>query len=166
MTEAAAPLLWSSQQQTWLQALGHTVYLEGGALTAAFAPADVVPEPPAARVPARPAPRSAAPAAPEFAPAPAPSAAPVAARKAAPVATAPQVDVAPARPARVSRRVPVVRMPDPLQLALLRISGCDPSLPETQALMESWPVAQMRRDPAIKRALWPQLRALRKRQRL
>jgi DNA polymerase III psi subunit len=28
--------------------------------------------------------------------------------------------------------------------------------------MESWPLEQLRRDPAAKRALWPQLRALRK----
>ncbi|MBN7837886.1 hypothetical protein J0L40_08990 [Stenotrophomonas maltophilia] len=60
-------------------------------------------------------------------------------------------------------REPVVRLPDRLQIALLRASGCNPNDPATQALMDSWPLDQLRRDPAAKRALWPQLRALRKR---
>ena len=53
-------------------------------------------------------------------------------------------------------------MPDRLMLALLRASRLDPNDPATQALMASWPLAQLRADPAAKRALWPQLRALRK----
>jgi hypothetical protein len=60
-------------------------------------------------------------------------------------------------------RQPVVRLPDRLQIALLRASGCNPNDPATQALMDSWPLDQLRQDPAAKRALWPQLRALRKR---
>ena len=61
------------------------------------------------------------------------------------------------------RSAPVVRLPDRLQIALLRASGCNPNDPATQALMDSWPLDQLRQDPAAKRALWPQLRALRKR---
>ena len=41
--------------------------------------------------------------------------------------------------------------------------ACNPNDPATQALMDSWPLDQLRQDPAAKRALWPQLRALRKR---
>ena len=33
---------------------------------------------------------------------------------------------------------------------------------ETQALIEAWPIAELRADPQAKRALWPQLRALRR----
>ncbi len=55
-------------------------------------------------------------------------------------------------------------MPDRLQIALLRASGCNPGDPQTQALMASWPLAELRGNPAAKRALWPQLRALRRRQ--
>lgn len=47
-------------------------------------------------------------------------------------------------------------------LALLRASGQNPSDPATQALMASWPLDALRADPAAKRALWPQLRALRR----
>jgi len=56
-------------------------------------------------------------------------------------------------------------MPDRLQIALLRASGCSPNDPETRALMDSWPLAELRANPAAKRALWPQLRALRRKQR-
>jgi len=58
-----------------------------------------------------------------------------------------------------------VRLPDRLQIALLRASGCNPNDPETQALMASWNLDELRRSAAAKRALWPQLRALRKRSR-
>ena len=58
-----------------------------------------------------------------------------------------------------------VRMPDRLQIALLRASGCNPAEPDTQALMASWNLDELRSSAAAKRALWPQLRALRKRGR-
>ncbi|HET6395425.1 MAG TPA: hypothetical protein VFF91_01130, partial [Pseudoxanthomonas sp.] len=73
---------------------------------------------------------------------------------------APEAAIAvPARPA--ARRT--ARLPDRLQLALLRASGLDPSDPATQAQMQSWPVEELRGDPAAKRAFWPRLRALRRR---
>ena len=149
--------VWTAEQQAWLQAMGYTVYLQGGALDAppavaapAFDAAAVVVEPaaqpqaavskPAAVAP----PREAAAKAP-----PAPSTAP------APVFAA-------ATPGS-GRRSGGLGMPDRLQIALLRASGCNPNDPATQSLMDSWPLDQLRQDPAAKRALWPQLRALRKR---
>ncbi|EKT4072879.1 hypothetical protein QEG16_004076 [Stenotrophomonas maltophilia] len=88
---------------------------------------------------------------------------PVPTRRETPV-SAPDTAPAAARPLPgVNARQPVVRLPDRLQIALLRASGCNPNDPATQALMDSWPLDQLRQDPAAKRALWPQLRALRKR---
>ncbi|MBJ7516859.1 MAG: hypothetical protein JHC82_11795, partial [Stenotrophomonas sp.] len=57
------------------------------------------------------------------------------------------------------------RQPHRLQIALLRASGCNPNDPQTQALMDSWPLDTLRADPAAKRALWPTLRALRRKGR-
>ncbi|MCC7634054.1 hypothetical protein IEN52_07895 [Stenotrophomonas rhizophila] len=79
----------------------------------------------------------------------------------APAAAAPAV--LPERGSGVRR--PAVRMPDRLQIALLRASGCNPAEPGTQALMAGWNLDQLRGNAAAKRALWPQLRALRKRGR-
>jgi len=71
-----------------------------------------------------------------------------------------------ATPARAGGgRRAAVRMPDRLQIALLRASGCNPAEPDTQALMASWNLDDLRSSAAAKRALWPQLRALRKRGR-
>lgn len=53
-------------------------------------------------------------------------------------------------------------LPDRLMLALLRASALNPNDAQTQALMASWPLETLRSDPTAKRALWPQLRALRK----
>ncbi|WP_313495903.1 alanine acetyltransferase, partial [Stenotrophomonas sp.] len=50
-------------------------------------------------------------------------------------------------------------------LRMLRASGCNPNDPQTRALMDSWPLAELRANPAAKRALWPQLRALRRKSR-
>ncbi|KLD78729.1 hypothetical protein Y886_08800 [Xanthomonas hyacinthi DSM 19077] len=55
-----------------------------------------------------------------------------------------------------------MRLPDRLQIALLRACACNPNDPATQALMATWPLAELRGNAAAKRALWPQLRALRK----
>jgi len=151
MTGSAPVPLWSAQQQSWLQAMGYTVYLEGGALDA-----------PPAEVPAfdpAPVPREvAAPAAARSAPAP---------RTAVPSAVAaPVVPPAPSVvPTAAPRRAGGLRMPDRLQIALLRASGCNPNDPQTRALMDSWPLAELRASPAAKRALWPQLRALRRKAR-
>ncbi len=76
----------------------------------------------------------------------------------------PSADAEPAAPRAGPRRA-AVRLPDRLQIALLRASGCNPNDPETQALMASWNLDELRRSAAAKRALWPQLRALRKRAR-
>lgn len=52
---------------------------------------------------------------------------------------------------------------DPLADALLRAAGRDRNSPDAAALCRSWqPLARLR-DPAAKRALWPRLRALRRR---
>lgn len=121
--------------------MGYAVYLHGGALDALPLPQVVAPV--AVEIePARPAvlPRRE----------PAPRVPPV-----APVATA-ETHAAP------PRRGAGALLPDRLQLALLRASGCNPNDPQTRALMDSWPLAELRRNPAAKRALWPQLRALRR----
>lgn len=52
---------------------------------------------------------------------------------------------------------------DPLLHALLRAAGRDADSPDAAALCRSWPPPARLRDPAAKRALWPQLRALRRR---
>jgi hypothetical protein len=141
--------LWSAEQQAWLQAMGYSVYLEGGALDA-------------------PPPEVAAPAVVTIENVPAP----VRSQPAPPPPREPAVQAPPApstsasRPAAgTARRSGGLRMPDRLQIALLRASGCDPNDPQTRALMDSWPLAELRANPAAKRALWPQLRALRRTQR-
>jgi hypothetical protein len=51
----------------------------------------------------------------------------------------------------------------PLVRALLRAAGRDPAAADAAALLRGWPPAQtLRGDPRAKRALWPQLRALRR----
>ena len=47
-------------------------------------------------------------------------------------------------------------------LALLRASGLNPADPSTQERMAGWPLDTLRSDPSAKRALWQQLRRLRK----
>lgn len=152
--------VWTPEQQAWLQAMGYTVYLEGGALDAppavaappAFesAPAEMEQAPPqqaaVSKQAAPVAPRESAAKAPQ-----APSTAP------APVFTAGATGSA--------RRSGGLRMPDRLQIALLRASGCNPNDPQTRAMMDSWPLAELRANPAAKRALWPQLRTLRRKSR-
>lgn len=140
--------VWSPQQQAWLQAMGYSVYLAGGALDA----------PPAVAMPVR-----------ESVPVftgddarlpPRPAAKPP---RQVPAGNVPEAPVTTATPAAPGRRAGGFRMPDRLQIALLRASGLNPNEPETRALMDSWPLAELRANPAAKRALWPQLRALRKR---
>lgn len=151
----AEPVLWSGEQHAWLGAMGLTVYAEASTVT----------WPPAA--PARPAPAfdNLAPA-PERRGMPGTVDSPVA--PAAPRRPPPAMTVAEpgqtAAPPRLSRRTGgrISGLPDKLMLALLRASGQNPSDPATQALMASWPLDALRADPAAKRALWPQLRALRR----
>ena len=160
------PVLWSPAQQAWLQAMGYTVYHDGqlaaeldAALQLSVAEAEAASAPVRSEAPRQPPRQADAPA--ERAPvqyergAPPSRTTPVAAPDTAPAASRPQPSG--------NARQPSVRLPDRLQIALLRASGCNPNDPVTQALMDSWPLEQLRRDPAAKRALWPQLRALRKR---
>ncbi|AXI84119.1 hypothetical protein FUT69_01900 [Xylella taiwanensis] len=56
-----------------------------------------------------------------------------------------------------------IGIPDRLQIALLRACTGNPSDPQVQQIMATWPLAQLRADPDAKRALWPQLRAIRRR---
>jgi hypothetical protein len=139
MTEACP--LWSSEQHAWLEALGHTVWMQG-ALPEPAAASAAMP----AQAPTRPVREAVAPV----------RRAPVA--PAAPVS----VDAAPVTRAAVARR-PGARMPDRLHFALIRASGCNPNAPGAAELIASWPAAsELRGNPAAKRALWPRLRALRK----
>ncbi|OOW82074.1 alanine acetyltransferase [Xanthomonas axonopodis pv. clitoriae] len=140
--------IWSDLQVSYLQALGHTVYLDRDAVDALPAPVEIAERAPMA--------------APARALQPATANAPVA-RRNAPAAPAEAPRAPSTAPASVPQRRSRVGMPDRLQMALLRASGCNPGDPATQALMASWPLAELRGNPAAKRALWPQLRALRRR---
>jgi hypothetical protein len=144
MSALAAEPLWSELQLSWLQAMGHVVYLDRSLLTE---PLPVQQAPPQASVAAL---RQGDVPVPQRRVAPA----------AVPVEAAPDAGVPAARPAPARR--PRVGLPDRLQIALLRASGANPGDPRTQQLMASWPLEQLRADPAAKRALWPQLRALRR----
>ena len=167
---ADLPILWTPAQQAWLQAMGYSVLhegalaaeLEAAASAAAMAQPIELPavELSAAPVASRPAATRQAPPAPRTAPEPAMQREVVSPRPAG--ADAIQSDTAPR--AGAARR-PSVRLPDRLQIALLRASGCNPNDPATQALMDSWPLDTLRTDPAAKRALWPTLRALRRKGR-
>ncbi len=137
---------WSAQQHEWLSALGHTVYLPGHPELDAGVPATVethvrkdaeaVEKAPPARRP------------------------PVAARPAA------REPATPAPAAHVPPTARATRLPDRLHIALIRASGCNPNAAESAAIFAGWPAtAELRNNPAAKRALWPQLRALRKQAR-
>ncbi|HEX7802091.1 MAG TPA: alanine acetyltransferase [Pseudoxanthomonas sp.] len=125
--------LWSSQQHEWLAALGHTLYVQG----AAEAPVAVVAES------AKPPRETAQPAAP--------------ARRRPEPETMPPARAA-AAPVRAASR-----LPDKLHFALIRASGCNPNAEDAAAIIARWPPSsELRGNPAAKRALWPQLRALRR----
>jgi len=167
----AAPPLWTPAQQSWLQAMGYTVFVDGS-VDAEPEPSRAEPgraeasraepgstgegfsfvEPGSARLNEAGARQDPTPRHHTDTPPP---------RRNAPAADVPAVPV----PARTGTRRPAVRMPPPLQIALLRASGCNPNDPETQALMASWNLDELRGNAAAKRALWPQLRALRRRGR-
>ena len=130
--------LWSSQQHEWLTALGHTLYVRGMAEAMAAPAVEAV------------APRR------EPAPAPASPAATPARR-----ATRPEPGGAGA--AEPVPRRPASRLPDKLHFALIRASGCNPNTEDAAAIFAQWPAShELRGNPAAKRALWPQLRALRR----
>jgi hypothetical protein len=155
----ALPPLWSPAQQSWLQAMGYTVFVDGSVAPEAVVMPEIelraapVDEPSVPVRPARPAPSA-------DAPAPVRRSAPRTVDEGAP--SSPPA----ATPVRASGgRRAAVRMPDRLQIALLRASGCNPAEPDTQALMASWNLDELRGSAAAKRALWPQLRALRRKNR-
>ena len=138
----AADRLWSAEQQSWLRALGHAVYLPADWPTEAGAPGAAVVDAPAVRA--------------EIAEAasPAPRARP-------PVREADERPV-PARQAPAPR-TGGAKLPDRLHFALIRASGCNPNAPDAAALFAQWPSsAELRGNPAAKRALWPALRRLRR----
>ena len=144
----SADRLWSAEQQGWLRALGHVVYLPADWPTEAGSPA--VAEAPAARNPIIDAPPST-----DRAPAAVPSRARPPARDAI---EAP----APERPA-ATRRTGGAKLPDRLHFALIRASGCNPNAPGAAELFAQWPPSsELRGNPAAKRALWPILRRLRR----
>lgn len=167
MSEAGLPPLWSPAQQSWLQAMGYTVFVDGQIDEVAPAPITL-----SVAAHAAPAERAVAP--------PAPASAAIlrctprhrrgAVRRPASMRRPSRAAAVPGTPRqrrakRSPGRRPAVRMPDRLQIALLRASGCNPAEPETQALMAGWNLDDLRGNAAAKRALWPQLRALRKRGR-
>jgi len=146
---------WSAQQRQWLAALGHVLYLPGGG------PGQKAPDVDEVGVAAEPQAIAAGSAAGSA------SRPPMEARRSR---TAPtfQADVplaAEPPPPREDRvRPPAAsRLPDKLHFALIRASGCNPNAPDAQALFAQWPSsAELRGNPAAKRALWPVLRALRR----
>ncbi|HHW4678697.1 MAG TPA: hypothetical protein ACQGQH_04385 [Xylella sp.] len=62
----------------------------------------------------------------------------------------------------VPQRWKQIGLPDKLQIALLRACAGNPSDPQVQKIMAAWPLAQLRANPNAKRALWPQLRTIRR----
>lgn len=155
--------LWSSEQHAWLGTMGLTVYAQ--ASTISWPPAPVARAAPQfENLPATTPPRRSAPPALNPATATATATAPVQRAAVAPTVQRPFMPDEPApAAARPARRAGgrLATMPDRLMLALLRASGQNPADPATQALMAGWPLQELRTNPAAKRALWPQLRALR-----
>lgn len=74
----------------------------------------------------------------------------------------PETMAAPARVVAAPTRA-ASRLPDKLHFALIRASGCNPNAEDAAAIIARWPPSsELRGNPAAKRALWPQLRALRR----
>ncbi len=148
MNAPAGPL-WTADQLRWLAALELKPWMLGGLPEAVAVAHEVLDATPPRLSPAVRQFQSGA-SRPQR-PAPAP-------RDDAPVAGEP-------RPA--PRRVAAPSVPDRLHFALIRASGLDPNSADAQAIIATWPAsAELRADPRAKRALWPQLRKLRKAARL
>jgi hypothetical protein len=138
------PALWTAQQQHWLQALGHAVWIRGALPETETAAQVEMPAP--ALVPARR----------EFQPKPTP------ANRPPPVSFADND----ASPIIIAPRRAAARLPDRLHIALIRAAGINPNAPDMAEVIAQLPAsAQLRGNPAAKRALWPRLRALRKQTR-
>lgn len=152
--------LWTAQQQAWLGALGHVLYVPGEVpVEARERVVERATERPGA-VPARPSARSApsdSMGSADSAGSPRRSRLPDPPRQPTPSHSAPAASALPARRAS--------RMPDKLHFALIRASGCNPNAPGAAELFAQWPSSsKLRGDPAAKRALWPALRTLRRRE--
>lgn len=142
-------LLWDAEQHRLLAAMGLPVY----------AHVDAAPWPAPVAAPPAPAFENLAPAQRPAPAAPAPAAAP---RRVPRTMGSPEPAAVPA-PARAGRGASL--LPDRLLLALSRAACLNPADPDDQALMSRWPLDSLRHDPQAKRALWPQLRNLRKQRR-
>lgn len=147
---AEAIPVWAAQQGQWLQALGYTVYRLGDAPQAEPELDEAPVRTAASAMDTHPVHNAAVASAPEPR------------RQAPPVRAEAGVSASATVPARGAGGMRRPLLPDRLQLALLRVSGLDPSDPATQALIEGWPLAELRGNGAAKRAFWPTLRALRK----
>jgi len=167
-------LPWTTAQQAWLQAMGHVVFQDGALEIAAPGKAEpwsagsaaAIVDPSAVQLSAVPVRQrdpelETGPSSARGVPVHAPASEPASPQR-EPAAKAQAADAPTRAPRAGTARQPAVRLPDRLQIALLRASGRNPSDPATQALMETWPLDVLRGNPAAKRALWPQLRALRR----
>ena len=63
---------------------------------------------------------------------------------------------------RQPRSLSSIQLPDRLQLAMLKACACDPSRPDIAQLMLEWRLDDLRTNPQAKRLLWPRLRRLRR----
>lgn len=134
----SADMLWSAEQHEWLSALGHTLYVPGPLPVA-------MPESPA--------------------PAGQPQASPISmATVPVPARRAPSAPAAvPAANTSAPPRRAAGALPDRLHFALIRASGCNPNAEGAAEIIAQWPSsAELRGNPAAKRALWPALRKLRR----
>jgi len=128
--------LWTTQQQAWLRALGHTVWRYGNALSVLAA----LPKPPSST------------------PTEVATSTQVATEHEPPTSKVLQAaENVPQAPALLSTSVP-----NPLLLALIRAGRFNPNQEPIRSLMAQWPLDELRGNPAAKRAFWPQLRALRR----
>jgi hypothetical protein len=81
----------------------------------------------------------------------------------APARRAPRPEPSTARIAEPGPHRAASRLPDKLHFALIRASGCNPNAEDAAAIIAQWPPShELRGNPVAKRALWPQLRALRR----
>lgn len=132
--------LWSAEQQEWLSALGHTLYVSGPLPVAALEDSAPLAQP-------------------QTSCAPAPSAS--ATTRGAP--PAPAARPAANTPTPMPPRRAAGGLPDRLHFALIRASGCNPNAEGAAEIIAQWPSsAELRGNPAAKRALWPTLRKLRR----
>lgn len=140
--------LWSSQQHEWLKVLGHTLYVPGWAEAPVAAAVPVA----AVQAPAVNKPAVDKPAVSKDA----------VSRQPSPGRRAPEPESIVKPLAEAPRRAPS-HLPDRLHFALIRASGCNPNAEASASIIAQWPPsASLRGNPAAKRALWPQLRRLRK----